>query len=431
MLHAKYRHKDTHEDSKTSSVFENLVLLPDEIVWQILRRACSRGENLPRQVGSLLHYSFWPHWDQSGTHNKLFVEPDVFFRFQELDVLIEAKLGDGKGQYRDQWERELMAYLNEYVDDNKPSVLIAVGGTETATATTLLVRGRNFSVVTCSWMSLLIQVSKFYEQEEWKNTDFVSCNGSIKRILENIIMAFNVHGVNCVHWLGELTLNDETMEEKMIDVRSAFRQLYQYQRSVIGIVDYIREHTPFTRMYGRKRFSQPIHNVQKSPMKGYANLNVFGGMWAWDFLYGYVFEYNFGKREIDGKKICMSVIQVSDDGSYCSQNPHPSRTQLSTYESIESSHSYLVFVVGNTLWPKTNNKIDNEQILKDFLRSENDENILQNDKGEKSVIKRYPMEKFINQAETDKVIWDVAKRVKEVLGVKVFKNGVYDKSNSI
>lgn len=420
MLHAKYRHKDTLEDPKTSAVFENLMLLPDEIVWQILRRACAGGENLPKQVGSLVHYSFWPHWDKSGTHNKLFVEPDVFFRFQELDVLIEAKLGDGKGQYRDQWEREITAYLNEYGHECKAAVLIAVGGTETADATVLPVRGRNFSVVTCSWMSLLIQVGKFYEQEEWRSKGFISYDGSIKRILENIIMAFNVHGVNYVHWLDELTLNGKNMEDKMIDVRSAFRQLYQYQRSVIGIVNYIREHTSFTRMYGRKRFSQPIHNVQGSPMKSYANLNVFGGMWAWDFLYGYVFEYNFGKREIDGKKICMSVIQVSDDGSYCSQSPHPSRTQLSTYESIESSHSYLVFVVGTILWPKTNNNIDSEQLLKDFIRGEKDETILKNEKGDLSVIKRYPMERFINQAETDKVMTDFGSRVKELFEIKLF-----------
>lgn len=30
MLHSIYAHKDTYEDPKTSSVFENLMLLPDK-----------------------------------------------------------------------------------------------------------------------------------------------------------------------------------------------------------------------------------------------------------------------------------------------------------------------------------------------------------------------------------------------------------------
>ena len=37
MLHSTYAHKYTYEDPKTSSVFENLMLLPDNVFWHILK----------------------------------------------------------------------------------------------------------------------------------------------------------------------------------------------------------------------------------------------------------------------------------------------------------------------------------------------------------------------------------------------------------
>lgn len=88
MIHSSYYHKDTHEDPKTSTVFESMLMLPDELFWKILRRACFNNDNLPLVAGKIESYEFWPHWDPTKTTNTNLVEPDLFIRFQLFDVII-------------------------------------------------------------------------------------------------------------------------------------------------------------------------------------------------------------------------------------------------------------------------------------------------------------------------------------------------------
>ena len=40
MLQSTYHHKETNEDPKTSAVFENQMLLPDNVFWHLLRQSC-------------------------------------------------------------------------------------------------------------------------------------------------------------------------------------------------------------------------------------------------------------------------------------------------------------------------------------------------------------------------------------------------------
>ncbi|WP_285828081.1 hypothetical protein [Bacteroides acidifaciens] len=47
MIHSTYYNKDTNEDSKTSSVFETMLMLPDELFWGVLRAACFDNGNQP------------------------------------------------------------------------------------------------------------------------------------------------------------------------------------------------------------------------------------------------------------------------------------------------------------------------------------------------------------------------------------------------
>ena len=74
MLHSTYFHKETYEDPKTSAIFENLLLLPDNVFWHILRQSCYSHEDLPTNPGKLLSFDFWPHWDSKGTNNSKYVE---------------------------------------------------------------------------------------------------------------------------------------------------------------------------------------------------------------------------------------------------------------------------------------------------------------------------------------------------------------------
>lgn len=202
MIHSTYYHKKTYEDPKTSTVFEYMLMLPDELFWKILRRACFNNDNLPLVAGKIESYEFWPHWNSENTTNSNLVEPDLFIRFQLFDVIIEAKYSDGGGQYYQQWKKEIQAYNNEYVNEKKSIYLIAVGGNadkqaESVTLTT------DVSVSKCTWLSLLIQVAK--HKEELCNLSFrTDENSSFLRILELIELGFNIHGVYNIHWFNEL-----------------------------------------------------------------------------------------------------------------------------------------------------------------------------------------------------------------------------------
>lgn len=197
MLHSTYAHKYTYEDPKTSSVFENLMLLPDNVFWHILKSSCFYNERMLTNSGRLLSYGFWAHWahrDNTGTGNNTYVESDLFIRFEEFDVIIEAKYGDYGGQYIKQWTQELTAYDNEYGKEKKPVIFIAVGGNMSMDIEEIKVRSRKHLIFKCNWLSLLIATNKY--RSELKRISVPDMNTSATlRLLDNIILAFNINGV--------------------------------------------------------------------------------------------------------------------------------------------------------------------------------------------------------------------------------------------
>lgn len=202
MIHCTYHKKPPiKEDPKTSSVFETLLMLPDELVWGILRAACFDNGNLPVVSGLIEDYDFWPNWDSSGTSNPHHVEPDVFIRFQAFDVIIEAKFNDCGGQYCQQWEKESFAYRNEY-GAGKPVYFIAVGGNaEKSNEKASL--DDDLIVNKCTWLSILIQVTKL-KAEYGEMSIIDSHQSSVIRRLKLIELAFKIHGVYNIRWFDEI-----------------------------------------------------------------------------------------------------------------------------------------------------------------------------------------------------------------------------------
>jgi len=215
------------------------------------------------------------------------------------------------------------------------------------------------------------------------------------------------------------------LDNVFTNVRNAFRLLYRYQNRALNIINYIREQTPYTDMWGGKWYSNPIGTRRDSPDKDYANLRVWKDMWAWDFLYGYLFEYYFGTTKINKKDIEMSVMQVSDDGYFLSHNPSSSLTDLSTFADAEDSHSYIVLNVGYNKWMSDDKHDEWWAFLCDFISGRDDFKVI---KDEKSffITKRYPMQKFSSQPEADKVIRDFGKLVYDSVGIKLFKESFFD-----
>ena len=81
---------DICEDSLTSTVFDLLKYLPTEVFYSILRESLYH-KKLPIICGEIEKIHFWEKWISKNTTNSLYVEPDVFIRFSNFDIIIEAK----------------------------------------------------------------------------------------------------------------------------------------------------------------------------------------------------------------------------------------------------------------------------------------------------------------------------------------------------
>lgn len=211
------------------------------------------------------------------------------------------------------------------------------------------------------------------------------------------------------------------LDNTFIDVRNAFRLLARYQSRVLDIVNYIREQTPYTDMWGRRLFCDTIGTRRNCPGDNYANLAVWKDMWSWDFLYSYMFEYYFGGVKLERKNVEMSVIQVSDDGFYKSFANSPSKTDISTFLPSDESNSYMVLTAGWKIWLCDQSEDDYDRFLHKFLEGAQDLSVYTNDKGNWAITKRYPMQRFATQKEADKVLHDFGKIITDHAGIELFK----------
>ena len=195
MIHSLVHKHDldiTHEDTITSTIIGTLLHLPDQLLWKILREACSTRSVLPKDPGELRTYEFWPQWDAYGTENTNYVEPDVFLRFSKVDLIIEAKRSDDGGQYCKEWERELIGYENEYGSSKVPVILISIGGNGNNTANeTLRINGQERTIVKCSWVGLY----EVLVEEQEKLT------GSNWRVVDSLKISCDQLGIRSYQWL--------------------------------------------------------------------------------------------------------------------------------------------------------------------------------------------------------------------------------------
>lgn len=113
------------EDSMTSFVFEYLAMFVPADLWNIIKEACNMHADL--NPGDLMDVDFWPHWHE-GKFNVRYVEPDVFMKFEHLNVIIEVKRNDRVLQYPGQWINEIESFRKTYVNNPEPLIVVAVNG---------------------------------------------------------------------------------------------------------------------------------------------------------------------------------------------------------------------------------------------------------------------------------------------------------------
>lgn len=200
------------EDLKTSTVLGNLIYLPSFTIYKILKRACAI--KTPQNVGELCSYSFWSKYsaDDESITNSRYVEPDVVFQFDQLDMIIEAKMSDYCGQYEEQWDKEVCSFCVEH-GYSKPIILIALGGCTNLDPKdrTILFNNQsiNYSVYKCTWHSLLFTLDQEYHETQ---------DRTHARILENIIWGLNMFGVHNIIWLETLNKNNLSINQSSISI---------------------------------------------------------------------------------------------------------------------------------------------------------------------------------------------------------------------
>lgn len=177
----------------------------------------------------------------------------------------------------------------------------------------------------------------------------------------------------------------------MADVRKAHRLIYSYQQRMLDLIYFIKSKLDFPSFLGEKRFSNDIYKKRN----GY--LLLPDNMWAWDFLYSYMFEYYLGEIYLDNEDICaLSVIQYSDTGFF--EKDENNRIDVNSFADEEESGSKLLFIL--EIKPKRKNWIWNIGELamdKQYASLRHKRTILKSDKGNIQVLYSFSLDRFLNE----------------------------------
>lgn len=190
---------ETKEDSLTSLTFDGLKHLPDDLFWSVLNSSLIVG-NLPN-ITFIEEISFWQHWNPDGTDNKNYIEPDVFLRTENFDVIIEAKRWDKNQQSESQMEDQIKAYNNEFGEENKKLYYIQLGGLYDKKPAKSVNESVDVTVCKTNWTQFLKSIVKHHLNLESQNSQFLNPQ---KRILEDIIKGFELHQFYTMKWFGDM-----------------------------------------------------------------------------------------------------------------------------------------------------------------------------------------------------------------------------------
>lgn len=117
-----------------------------------------------------------------------------------------------------------------------------------------------------------------------------------------------------------------------LEVRKAYRLLFDYQRRILDLMKFIGETYNLSYTNGKPLFSG----------RGSNNLNN----WAWDWIYMYCYDFRFGGKEKDNP-IQFSVILKNDSGYYDANLENKiSALNIEQFTAVEDSKTELIFIAG-------------------------------------------------------------------------------------
>jgi hypothetical protein len=225
---------EVKEDKITSSVFDSLLHLPDEMLWRIIKNSCYDNSNLPTNAGALLDHEFWPHWDKKNTENERYVEPDLFLCFENIDIIIEAKREDTK-QGKRQWKNELIAYKNKPYHD-KEAVLLAIDGIESENREKINIKKDEIIYVyKTRWTKIYSTIKKCLdEMDKTKNDNIIR----ILSFLEKIMIYYNFMEKT---WFNELLEKKITFINIMNSITILRSNIFTFQYENNWFIDMLKK----------------------------------------------------------------------------------------------------------------------------------------------------------------------------------------------
>ena len=218
----------------------------------------------------------------------------------------------------------------------------------------------------------------------------------------------------------------ENLSKALLDVRRAHRILYAYQRRMSDLAYFIKCKLGMPDFYGFKHFSNPIYGRSK----GHSRLNIWHNMWAWDYLYSYLFEYYLGvqKTSDEAYEYKFSLIQYSDTG-YFDQDGQK-RGRISEFGSEEESSSKLLFFLEykskDSEWEwKDGSYMERIVLNKEVGSKKHTKGVITIGVKHKQILCSFPLERFINIETTLEVLREFRSYCQEK-GIHVFDNLTLD-----
>ena len=112
------------EDLMTAAVFGRFAYLSAPVQSYLMQSWLRVTEPAFDDFESI---DFWSNYELENNPNQKRVEPDVVLRFKTANVIVEVKPPAGGDQYKDQWQREIEAFLQSDEQTHLPLYFVALG----------------------------------------------------------------------------------------------------------------------------------------------------------------------------------------------------------------------------------------------------------------------------------------------------------------
>ncbi len=198
-------------------------------------------------------------------------------------------------------------------------------------------------------------------------------------------------------------LNLSEFNDVLKDVRSSYRLLALYQRRLQDVVKYVGNQYNFNFTSGWAKFSDASNNGKRASIE----------KWSWDWLTMYLYEFNMGKREINGSTYYFRIIHQADTGFFDENDERKvSKLDIAKFNKVEASTTrlFLVLTKDKDGWPFQN--------LLDKSLSKDSRGLIHN---ENWMGVPYEMERFFNRSSTDKVLADFNQKVISYFNIEILQ----------